>query len=53
MLRRSMALFRVLATGEADHRSGTYLGMGEPVFDDPSQVAGLPPSGAGADLPQR
>jgi 3-oxoacyl-[acyl-carrier protein] reductase len=53
MLRRSMALFRVLATGEADHRSGTYLGMGEPVYDDPSQVACLPPSGAGANLPRR
>lgn len=51
MLSKSMELFRLLATGGADHRSGTYLGMAEPVWEDSSLVAGLPPSAAAALLP--
>lgn len=53
LLRLTMELFRLLSTGGADHRTGTYLGMADPVWEDPSIVAGMPPTDAAAMFPGR
>ena len=46
-LQLTMALFGVVARGDADHVSGSYLGAPGPSFEDASSIAGLPPTDAG------
>jgi NAD(P)-dependent dehydrogenase (short-subunit alcohol dehydrogenase family) len=43
MLRRTLDLFRCIATGGADHLSGQYLGSRPGSFDTPETVATTPP----------
>jgi short-subunit dehydrogenase len=46
----TMALFRLMVRGGADHLSGGYLGAGEPMYEDASLAASLPATDAGLKL---